>query len=313
MTGPITRTVLFLALAGAALAAHAQARPVAVEIAEARTRVLAPEIDAVGTVQARAAADLAAGASGRLEWVAEPGTPVNRGEPVARLDTAELELSRAEQAARLLRAEVNLRSQDRELERLRASGDAISRAQLDQAEAQRDLASADLELAKVSLAQTEERLARSALLAPFVERHLPAVFSILLLMPASMLAFAFVWSALSTRIRRRIPEGWEAALLVPVVLAAGGVWVPDRPLPEPPRRRTASAAGWISCETRRRCDSRGGAVGALPRGDRPPRWRRRHRVDRPLGRNLQSELPPLSRHQAAAVDQPHVRGAFCWQ
>lgn len=163
----MTRIILFITLFGAALAAHAQARPVAVEVAEARTRLLAPEIDAVGTVQARAAADLAAGAAGRLEWVAEPGSLVSQGQPVARLDTAELQLARAEQAARVQRAEVNLRSLDRELERLRAMADAVSRAQFDQAEAQRDLARADLELARVALAQTEERLSRSALLAPF--------------------------------------------------------------------------------------------------------------------------------------------------
>jgi RND family efflux transporter MFP subunit len=163
----MTRIVLFFSLLGAAFAAHAQARPVAVEVAEARVRVLAPEIDAVGTVQARAAADLAAGAAGRLAWVAEPGTLVRQGEPVGRLDTTELALDRAEQAARLQRAEVNLRSLDRELERLRAMGDAVSRAQFDQSEAERDLARADLELARVALAQTEERLARSTLVAPF--------------------------------------------------------------------------------------------------------------------------------------------------
>jgi RND family efflux transporter MFP subunit len=161
------RILVFLSLSVAAMAAHAQARPMAVEVAEARTRVLAPEIHAVGTVQARAAADLAAGASGRLEWVAEPGSPVTRGQPVAKLDTAEVELARAEQAARVQRAEVNLRSLDRELERLRVMADAVSRAQFDQAEAQRDLAGSDVALARVALAQTEERLARSELLAPF--------------------------------------------------------------------------------------------------------------------------------------------------
>jgi RND family efflux transporter MFP subunit len=163
----MNRIALFLILSCAAAAAHAQARPAAVEIALARVEHLAPAIEVIGTVRAREAADLAAAAAGRLEWVAEPGTLVRAGDPVARLDITELELARAEQAARVRREEVNLRSLDRELDRLRTLGDAVSRAQFDQAEAQRDLASADLELARLALAQTAERLARSVLHAPF--------------------------------------------------------------------------------------------------------------------------------------------------
>lgn len=161
------RIALLLPLLGVVLAVHAQPGPAAVEVALARMQMIAPEIDVVGTVQTRTAADLASGAAGRLEWVAEPGSLVSKGEPVARLDTAELELARAEQAARVNREMLNLRSLERELERLRAMGDAVSRAQFDQAEAQRDLARADLELARLTLAQTAERLARSTLLAPF--------------------------------------------------------------------------------------------------------------------------------------------------
>ncbi|AMD02149.1 ABC transporter permease subunit [Halomonas chromatireducens] len=58
-------------------------------------------------------------------------------------------------------------------------------------------------------------------LAPFIEGSLPAVFSVLLLMPLAMLAFAYVWSRLPEGIRRLAPEGWEAALLVPVILLVG--------------------------------------------------------------------------------------------
>jgi len=57
--------------------------------------------------------------------------------------------------------------------------------------------------------------------APFVERNLPAVFSILLLMPVVMLVFAYAWSRLPRAVRKAIPDGWEAALLVPAILAFG--------------------------------------------------------------------------------------------
>ncbi len=55
-------------------------------------------------------------------------------------------------------------------------------------------------------------------LAPFAENNLPAIFSILLLMPLMMLVFAYLWSRLPGRLRSSVPDGWEAALLVPVIL-----------------------------------------------------------------------------------------------
>ena len=153
------------ALAGVA---GAQDRPPAsVQVARAQVRELAPSVHAAGLVRSRASADLAASVGGRLQWVAEPGTAVAAGALVARLDTRELALARAEQAARVNRAAVNLKSLDRELERLRASGNAVSRFNVDQAQSNRDLAAADLEVARALLAQTEDQLARSRMTAPF--------------------------------------------------------------------------------------------------------------------------------------------------
>jgi RND family efflux transporter MFP subunit len=138
-----------------------------VEIARAEVRELAPSVRATGIVRSRAAADLAAAVGGRLEWVAEPGTAVKAGSVVARLDARELELARAEQAARAKRAQVNLVALDRELARLRASGNAVPRFNVDQAESNRDLAEADLQVARAALAQTDDQLARTKLTAPF--------------------------------------------------------------------------------------------------------------------------------------------------
>ena len=59
-------------------------------------------------------------------------------------------------------------------------------------------------------------------LAPFVEQNLPAVFSILILMPVLMLVTAFLWTTVLSRfVGTLIPAGWEAAILVPVVLFTG--------------------------------------------------------------------------------------------
>jgi RND family efflux transporter MFP subunit len=161
------------AIAGAAFlfvaapATAQQDRPSPVQVARAEVRELAPSVNATGIVRSRAAADLAASVAGRLQWVAEPGTAVKAGAVVARLDTRELSLARAEQSARVKRAQVNLTSVDRELERLRASGNAVSRFNVDQAQSNRDLAEADLQVARALLAQTDDQLARSRLTAPF--------------------------------------------------------------------------------------------------------------------------------------------------
>jgi phosphate transport system permease protein len=57
--------------------------------------------------------------------------------------------------------------------------------------------------------------------APYVEHHLPAMFSILLLMPLSFLAVSLLWTRPANALRTRIGMGWEAALLIPVVLLVG--------------------------------------------------------------------------------------------
>lgn len=58
-------------------------------------------------------------------------------------------------------------------------------------------------------------------LAPFVENHLPAIFSIIIFMPLTILVFAFLWSKIPARIRKKITSGWEAAFLIPVVILMG--------------------------------------------------------------------------------------------
>ncbi len=69
-------------------------------------------------------------------------------------------------------------------------------------------------------------------MAPFVENHLPAVFSILVLMPLFMLTTAWLWSNLPQAFRSTIPPGWEAAILIPVVLFTGWLCVTMSPLIE---------------------------------------------------------------------------------
>ncbi|WP_312465917.1 ABC transporter permease subunit, partial [Stutzerimonas kunmingensis] len=58
-------------------------------------------------------------------------------------------------------------------------------------------------------------------LAPFLENHLPGIFSLLLLMPVGILFAAWAWSRLPQAVRLAVPDGWEAVLLIPVILLIG--------------------------------------------------------------------------------------------
>jgi len=58
-------------------------------------------------------------------------------------------------------------------------------------------------------------------LAPYLEGHLPGVFSLFMLMPIGILLAGFSWSRLPESIRLRVPDGWEAAILIPVILFTG--------------------------------------------------------------------------------------------
>lgn len=58
-------------------------------------------------------------------------------------------------------------------------------------------------------------------LAPLVENNLPGVFSILILTPIMVLLTAWLWTKVPKSLRHRIPDGWEAAILIPVVILVG--------------------------------------------------------------------------------------------
>lgn len=57
-------------------------------------------------------------------------------------------------------------------------------------------------------------------LAPFMEDQLAGIFIVLLFVPLAVVAFGFIWAQVPDKFRFIIPEGWDAALLVPVVILA---------------------------------------------------------------------------------------------
>ncbi|HZX52888.1 MAG TPA: ABC transporter permease subunit [Pseudomonas sp.] len=60
-------------------------------------------------------------------------------------------------------------------------------------------------------------------LAPYVEGHLPGIFSLLIFTPIGILLAGYLWSRLPESIRLSVPDGWESAMLIPVILLVGYV------------------------------------------------------------------------------------------
>ena len=91
---PVTAIVL-LAVASVAVAQQPPA-PV-VQIAYVSETEIAPTVAVPGTIYSRNDVQVTAGVAGQLTMVAEPGTLVQDGQPVARVDREPLLLQRAEQ------------------------------------------------------------------------------------------------------------------------------------------------------------------------------------------------------------------------
>ena len=58
-------------------------------------------------------------------------------------------------------------------------------------------------------------------LAPLLETNLPGIVSLVVLTPIAFIAFAFGWSKMPEKVRFMVPDGWEAMLLIPVLLVIG--------------------------------------------------------------------------------------------
>jgi RND family efflux transporter MFP subunit len=140
-----------------------------VQIAYVSETEVTPTVAVPGTIYSRNDVQVTAGVAGQLTMVAEPGTLVEVGDAIASIDKEPLLLQRAEQEVLLERAEINTRqlnSQLRRQQELQGSS-LVSEFELEQTEANRDLAVADAKLIKVRLRQIDDQIRRADVRAPF--------------------------------------------------------------------------------------------------------------------------------------------------
>ncbi len=155
-------------MASAAWSQEQDAPPAPVTVAPVQKGSAATTVSATGTVVSRNDARLAAEVTGRLDWVAEPGTKAAKGAPLARVDARGLQLQLKENDAQISRLGANADLLQTQLARLQALPEGIaSKSQIEEAAARLAMARHELDQARATRESTQHLIARATIRAPF--------------------------------------------------------------------------------------------------------------------------------------------------
>jgi RND family efflux transporter MFP subunit len=153
------------ALAAGEPAAEAQV----VEVATVSVQPLSVASWIPGSIVSRADARIASIIAGRVTWIAEVGTRLKQGEPLARLDDTLSRLRLEDLRAQVARARAQHEVASSQLERFNrlAATQVLSASQLDDARAQRDVSADDVTRADAQLREVQYEIEQSVIRAPF--------------------------------------------------------------------------------------------------------------------------------------------------
>lgn len=146
--------------------------PAPVVLTTVEKAVMAPKLDVPGTIMSKGDAKVAAEIAGRVTWIAEVGTVLKEGEPIARLEDSLMKMQLAEDEASIKRLEANLRYQAQDVVRLKQLSKTghTPESRLDLAVAQRDMTEQELVQARVKRERTLYNIEHSQIRAPFAGR-----------------------------------------------------------------------------------------------------------------------------------------------
>ena len=157
-------------LSGSAFARQGfQQPPASVVVDRARMMHMAPSVDVPGTVFSRFGARLASELSAKIEWIAEVGTEVAKGDTVARLENFTFRLYEMEAEARVSKEKARvtfLKSEKARLERL-SENNLSAKSQLDQITSDLAMAESDEMIAEAQLGQAKVAMYITEIRAPF--------------------------------------------------------------------------------------------------------------------------------------------------
>lgn len=143
-----------------------------VSIAKVKATRIAPQATYPGTVVSRNDSKLAADVEGRVEWVADVGTVVAKGDVIARLDANRARLQQDADTANVARLSAQVRYDRGHASRMAelAGRKFVSKATADQAASTRDANEAALKAAEADAKRSQYQLDRSEIRAPFAGR-----------------------------------------------------------------------------------------------------------------------------------------------
>lgn len=146
-----------------------QQPPPKVVVSAAETRMMAPQLQVPGTVHSRQDAAVAAEVAGRVTWVAEAGTRLAEGEPIARLDDRALLLEVQQLDAQIKSLLSQAEFQTRELNRLQqlAEKGSAPLSRLEEAASRREVLAQDLVSARARRDRVALDIERAVVRAPF--------------------------------------------------------------------------------------------------------------------------------------------------
>jgi RND family efflux transporter MFP subunit len=158
-----------LAAVAAAAADPADVKRAVVEVGTVSLRPVSGVSWIPGSIVSRSDARVATVIPGRVTWIAEIGTRVRQGDPLARLDDTVSRLRLEDLRAQVARARAQHDVASSQLERFNrlAATQVLSASQLEDARAQRDVSGDDVTRAGAQLRQAQYEIDQSVIRAPF--------------------------------------------------------------------------------------------------------------------------------------------------
>lgn len=169
--------LLITALFATSSLAQAPQDPVPVRVEQVRERPIQRSLPLSGRIFSRHDAALSLTVPGELEWVLEPGTRVEKGQVIARLDQQPILLRKQELEHQVEREQVSTDYLNKELARLRRLQEYNNASQrlVDESETNRDISILQARSLQARIDQLDDELRRSQLVAPYAgviaERH----------------------------------------------------------------------------------------------------------------------------------------------
>ncbi|MCP3675374.1 MAG: efflux RND transporter periplasmic adaptor subunit [Gammaproteobacteria bacterium] len=146
-----------------------QMPPAQVSVALAEERLLAPTVSVTGSVISLNDSNLSTQVSGELQWLAEVGTQVKKGDIIAKIvqTLLAIDVQVAEAQLKKIQADFNFRDQEVMRFKLLANRDNTSKARLQEESSKRTMLLQEIQAAKANLTMAHHYLSQTEIRAPF--------------------------------------------------------------------------------------------------------------------------------------------------